>query len=402
MGSDNDDITDRNRAPERAESNSSLSRPSRGWGQSESCRLSGWGQVPDGASDRSGGPHRSWYDSDMSNREPKRDPYQGPIDTWPNYRAITTTEWDALKRHQVVYTDGTNVPGEEPGWFLCTLCSKKCACKDTLQMHIEGAKHLRNMQWFETQTQGSLTIQPPTVAASHGMLLTEKDREVLKQNRCVVEEDWIVCTLCNKKFHDMYNLPEHIGTQKHRNNLDWANSVDGKFTPDNVNNLPDGFILRDNDYYCTLCDASMTSRSIMDVHVNGSRHLRNIGRQANAEEMVNVEVPRREGIEISRLVEVLGPASSSSSDMPRPRPPGPLDVMSSSSRPSPMPRAVSSYSMQSPRKSPPIVQTANRVPSPPRSFPPRASGGSHGWNKPSPTPTPSNGQNLPDLIQIDV
>ncbi len=267
------------------------------WGQSDTCRVSGWGQLPTDPMRNRETISRPWLSRPQTSPVDERNEYEGPIETWPNYRSITAEEWEMYKANEVVYTDGSNVEGQEPGWLYCKLCSKKCASKDLMQMHIESGKHQRYISWRGPQLS---SISTPTDTSD--LVLTEKDRQMLEQNRCEVEEGWIVCKLCNKKFMDMSFLPEHIGSRKHRNNIDWANSVEGRFVPGEDEHLPSGIIVRESDYYCTFCRVSMTSKSLIEVHVGGYRHTQRF----NIEEPVRsstdeFDVPIRRGPRICDL-----------------------------------------------------------------------------------------------------
>ena len=340
---------------------------SRGWGQSDMCMVSGWGQAPEGPPQLTFAP-RPWYAfADARPRYTDEDPYVGPVENWPNYKIVTEKEWETFRENHVVYTDGSNVVETEPGWFYCTLCSKKCASKDIMENHITSTKHLRSMEWLGRNPTSTGAASPVTPS----LVLTEKDKEVLKVNRCVEEDGWIVCLLCNKKMQDMYFVPDHIGSRKHRNNLDWANSVDGEFCPDaSFGNLPEGIVLREKDYYCNLCDVSMTSKAIMDVHISGTRHTRKL--RSDLDILNDYDVPIRSGIPLSQLVQVLGGPSTTQ---------GPT-LSSTRPRPSLAPKIL------------PHSIPSRRIPSPPRTLPPIPS---DRWNT-----APRKYQDLPDLIQIDV
>jgi hypothetical protein len=366
----------------------------RRWGQSELCRLSNAVEVEEPR--RLFYSTRPWYESESRRSEPEPDPYVGPIENWPNYRVVNSREWQYFNEHQIVYTDGSNVEGIEPGWFYCKLCLKKCSTKDIAETHVASAKHERNVDWFRTTNPGqSLTTASLTATVSSPSVLTAEDQETLRLNRCVIEEDWIVCTLCNKKLSDMSFVPMHIGTQKHRNNLEWANSVDGAFCPDVFHQLPEGMVMRDSDYYCTICDASMTSKSVVDVHVSGPRHCR----PAVFEDL---DIPIRRGIPIARLVEVLGPATYETPIVREPRQRF-TEVGEPIRKPQPpapqlrQPSIVSSRSSGAPSR--------GRIPSPPRNIPPPLPlESSLRWNAPrtEKPKTTTNYCELPDLIQIDV
>jgi hypothetical protein len=365
-----------------------------GWGQSDLFRLSGWGQLPDNQGGRPTGP-RSWFDHELVQREPRVDPYTGPIETWPNFKTVSDSEWELFRENQVVYTDGTNVPGIEAGWFLCVLCDKRCACKDLLQMHLDSSKHKRNIQWLISQNKEvASTLKCPADYASE-VVLSEGDKEILRLNRCVVEDEWIVCTLCNKKLGAIYNVLEHIGTQKHRNNLNWANSVDGTFTADKFSELPPSIEMTSSGYYCTLCDASMGSSTILELHLCAQRHLQNSGVRDPLYPLDDCEIPIREGIELSRLAE-LGPLEPNEVIFPRVRV---SPVLSNRAGP-PSIYARPTEIFQRFTAPPTVNPTAiDRVPSPPRSFPSRGPAESQRWNRGS---SLASTRDLPDLIEIDV
>ena len=278
-----------------------------GWGQSESCKISsGWGQaVPqeylsgEGARSSSfaGSPGDSW------------DNFSGPIETWYNYRSITPEDWELFSEHQVVYSNGTNVDGLEPGWLVCGICSyKKTMSKDAMHTHIVSAKHKRNYDWFcleRSKTGGSAESGAP----ESKMLVTSEDRRMLEEHRCIVEDEWIVCTLCSKKMMDMSFLPDHIATRKHVNNLEWARSLDGRGPPDTKRTcLPDGMEVRGNLYYCTLCDASMAASALVDLHAESMRHQRNSMQRSSSQYMggpvhtiAGFEVPIRKGPTLEQM-----------------------------------------------------------------------------------------------------
>lgn len=306
------------------------------------------------------------------------DEFAGPIETWPTYKAISVEDWSMFKTHQVVYTDGTIADGHEAGWLVCLLCDKKAATRDMMYAHIESMKHKRNMEWFNPDL-------PRESSPQSRFQLTAKDKQVLDDNRCVVEDEWIVCTLCNKKLMDMSFVPDHISTKKHRNNIDWANAVDGKFSPTGASSLPAGISVRDCDYYCSLCDASMTSRSVVDVHIESLRHTRNLDSDGIA--AIVHDVPIRRGVPISQL-------SSSSSRAPvvetaRPRTPREASSVSFEDRWSRQPITPTERSgPESGWRSRPVTPTACRVPSPPRRVP------SPPWTVSLPA------SDLPNLIDI--
>ena len=357
------------------------------WGQNDSCRVSGWGQIPSETSHRSSGVPSGWGPRCAPFLEPPKDEYSGPLETWPNYRAVSSDEWDTFKRHQVVYTDGSNVPGEEPGWLYCRLCSKKCASKDLMQLHIDSAKHQRQIAWYATEAAFDSEIRTPTEESD--IFLTQKDKDMLEANRCVVEDGWIVCTLCQKKLMDMSFVPDHIASRKHRSNIEWANSVDGRFIADTEDPLPSGIVARDNDYYCTICHASMTSKSVMEVHVSGTRHSRNSANTGiyGTDPFEGFDIPIRQGIALSQLVSTMkDPEYLNSLLRNKQKPP-----VYESSR-------MQSRSSVDPVSPPPRAAAAVvRSPSPPRTLPPPLSQFNQQWNRPQSTNARFDPPNLIDI-----
>lgn len=379
---------DRN-TPRSSYSQGSRSQVVPAWGQNDSCRVSGWGQIPPERSHRSSGMSSGWGIGRAPFVEPPKDEYSGPIETWPNYRAIKSDEWATFKRHQIVYTDGSNVPGEEPGWLYCRLCSKKCASKDLMQLHIDSAKHQRQVAWFATEATFDSDIRTPSEESE--IFLTQKDKDMLESNRCVVEDGWIVCTLCQKKLMDMSFVPDHIASRKHRSNIEWANSVDGRFIADMDEPLPSGIVARDTDYYCTICHASMTSKSVMEVHVSGVRHSRNstnTGEYSGGNDpFEGFDIPIRQGIALSQLVSTM-------------KDPEYLNGLLRNKQKSPVyesSRAQPRFST-APVSTPPRVAAATvRTPSPPRTLPPPLPQLNQQWNRPQ---SKSARLDQPNLIDI--
>ena len=225
------------------------------------------------------------------------DDFSGPIESWSNYRAITPQEWELFSEHQVVYSDGQNVDGLEAGWLVCGICScKKTMSKDAMRSHLESAKHKRNFDWYRIERGGSKECSV--------LAVTEDDKRMLQEHRCVEQDDWIVCTLCSKKLMDMSYLPSHIATRKHMNNLEWAKSVEGR----GGWGLPEGIQVRgDEEYYCVICDVRIAMRSLMDLHAESFRHRKNAscGRDdvsgSTASLVAGFDVPIRRGPTIAEL-----------------------------------------------------------------------------------------------------
>ena len=342
--------------------------PVSGWGQSEGFRMisSGWGQGPtpsytnlESASFISAEPHASYASSSEN--------YSGPIETWSNYKAVTNEEWELFKEHMVVYSDGKNADGIEPGWLTCTLCTgKKAQSKDLMHAHIESMKHRRNYSWLKMeQSRGvddpnsasPIQYNPYTLPA-----LSEEDTEILKRHRCEVVDGWIMCTLCHKKMMDMSFVPEHIRTTKHLNNIEWVNSQEGMRgrSMEVLSDLPEGVVMRDWDYYCNLCGASMTSKTIVAMHAASSRHQRQVPSKTVERQTWTSEPTVRVGVTIANLIDL-----PSSSKETAPSKPPPLESLTPRI-PDILPSRPTS-AMTAPRRPPPVLE--GRAPSPPRDRP---------------------------------
>ena len=344
-----------------------------GWGQSDSCRvMSGWGQ-PDIPSQPPQHARSGWNSgfASYSSVAPPRvevDNYSGPIETWSNYVAITPQDWELFRQHQVVFSDGKNAGGMEPGWLWCEMCGKKAMCKDLMHSHIESIKHRRNFEWYVTD-QDRVSVPPVALSAtadaavSSGLPrgyppLSDEDKRQIAHHHCEVDgEGWIVCTLCNKKMMDMTFFPTHIASRKHVNNLEWVNaSVPGGAVRAQSSNadLPPGITRREWDYYCTLCGATMNSRGIVDLHVDSVRHQRALSPAVE----IPADVVPRQGVPLASLIH-FGEETSPPSRPVRPVPARPdRPVPTRPARPAPVAVTIP-------------ARPVTRVPSPPRMAPPQ-------------------------------
>lgn len=305
-------------------------QPTYEWDESffERCRIvsNGWGRAqPPNAGSGAPGPART----PMTRGSSGNASYDGPVNTWPTYRAITPSDWAVFNDHGILFSDGVNIPGMEPGWLVCGLCNnKKAVTKDLMQMHIDSTKHKRNYEWQKTTS--ALAAANPSqepnnpvpkiaIASSSAGGYTPDDKTIIEENFCEVSADgWIVCTLCDKKCMDMGFLTVHIESSRHKKRMEWmiptiqAGSISDE-------EIPPGIVLTKEGFYCTYCGAAeMSSGQVVRLHVDGERHKKNTPGASDENPSkqvltmrsgaVNLEVdplsqvPMREGIRFKNLV----------------------------------------------------------------------------------------------------
>lgn len=294
------------------------------WDESffERCRIvrNGWGQ---------GGPAGSTQEVSrppVSKGQSGNTSYEGPVTSWPTYRAITAKDWELYKDHGIVFSDGSNIVGIEPGWLVCGLCNnKKAVTKDLMQMHIESTKHKRNYDWAKMAAAREVAdvspvneparLAPVRSVSSNPVKLgpgefSEKEQQILDTNFCELGADgWIICTICEKKCMNMDFVASHIESTRHKNRMGWTPAVQAASMVSE--DLPPGIILTKDGFYCTYCGAAeMSNTQVVQLHVQGQRHQQHlVGGNAssvnsvfNGETEALAQVPPREGVLFKHLI----------------------------------------------------------------------------------------------------
>ncbi len=300
------------------------------WDESffERCRIvkNGWGQAPPS------GNSQEASRAPLNRGQSGNASYDGPVTSWPTYRAITAKDWELFNDQCIVFSDGVNVAGIEPGWLVCCLCNnKKAVTKDLMQMHIDSTKHKRNYEWKKTAAQFAVPDTSPMSALSSGAPvksnpnpvilgkggLTERDEAILENNYCELGPDgWIICTICDKKCMDMNFVHAHIESTRHKSRMEWSSPAVQAANIDSED-IPPGIVLTKDGFYCTYCGAAeMSNGQVVQLHVQGPRHQEHISTQKqpvpqqrssfSGEAEIMAQVPPREGIPFKHLVSPAG------------------------------------------------------------------------------------------------
>lgn len=295
------------------------------WGQSEVTRVaSGWGQPSPMEADTQGARSSpAWRSSSSTSQSGPRsslsENYDGPIETWYNFKQVSKQDWDLFKAHQIVYTDGKNVVDMEPGWFFCAMCHKKTPTGDLMLSHLESAKHRRNYEWLQdrncssaTPAESSTKQNPDDSWHVRGYPpLTSEDKDLVARHRGEVDGyGWIICTICGKKLMDMSFFKEHISSRKHMNNLEWTDANEGFTSLSGYSDLPPEISVREWGFYCNLCDASLTSKTIISLHVESARHRKKLNAfETYTPDLNAFDMAPRRGPTYGELIELSSPKS---------------------------------------------------------------------------------------------
>ncbi len=149
--------------------------------------------------------------------------------------------------------------------FLCDLCEVECCSIDALQKHFAGIKHQKKL---------GLNGLSSNLKAKYD--IRESDE---------LSGKIVACTLCKVVFHGLERAI-HFKSEKHRALSNFANEsvkkiehsqfleiiadapadcMEGEVDIDAPEEVKDG-------YRCTLCDATLTTRTLFQAHVEGKKH----------------------------------------------------------------------------------------------------------------------------------
>lgn len=169
--------------------------------------------------------------------------------------------------------------------------------------HANSEKHKRQLRYHEE-----------ILSASSGSSLILDDYDILRQNVIDNTKHSSIegrCLLCRVSLPDFYQTLTHICSKRHRQNLDWYQRVHaakalGKFTsaretdqralqlpfendlydaipaPENfiissevwslIQDLPEGMVVREWEYFCELCECKCLSDELMIEHLGAHSH----------------------------------------------------------------------------------------------------------------------------------
>ena len=106
-----------------------------------------------------------------------------------------------------------------------------------------------------------------------------KGSKICEANRVYEDNNgWFVCEVCDKKFHDIEWVEEHVTTDKHKRNLEWY--ADKPIVDDDAvfEDIPDCVEWRDDEeiYFCKLCQAKAPSEIVLQAHLTGKEHTKRL------------------------------------------------------------------------------------------------------------------------------
>lgn len=107
-----------------------------------------------------------------------------------------------------------------------------------------------------------------------------KGHKLAEANRIYHDhEGWLVCEVCNKKFHDYDMVEDHVKSGKHQNNMAYyaqrpppaAAMGSTDYTSEELPEFVE-WNERELMYLCTLCDKKAATMLIMEGHLEGKEH----------------------------------------------------------------------------------------------------------------------------------
>ena len=149
--------------------------------------------------------------------------------------------------------------------FFCDICEVECCSIDALQKHFAGTKHQKKL-------------------GLNGLSSNLKAKYEIKAND-ELSGKIVACTLCKVVFHGLERAI-HFKSEKHRALSNFANEsvktvehsqfleiiadapadcMEGEVDIDAPEKVKDG-------YRCMLCDATLTTRTLFQAHVEGKKH----------------------------------------------------------------------------------------------------------------------------------
>ncbi|KAF4659141.1 hypothetical protein FOL47_007711 [Perkinsus chesapeaki] len=177
----------------------------------------------------------------------------------------------------------------EDNQFHCTLCNKKAYGFDMIiESHCTSDKHKRNLAWAtkSSSSESNIGCEPITSAGHIGdpspLHPLAGDDEFMRAQRLKMEDDWVVCSLCNKKFFDLDSAKAHCDSKKHRENLEWdeencrlMDTATGQMTLEGRAFVDTNYLqIRGNTISCPLCDKQFYDIGEARVHCESKTHVK--------------------------------------------------------------------------------------------------------------------------------
>jgi hypothetical protein len=218
----------------------------------------------------------------------------------------TNTKSSTLADH-IVYN-------EEMDYYFCSLCDVKARTYYMMESHMNGKDHQKraggpvggntgqlpeHVNW-DPETEYYICTLCDAKAASLSIMdvhLAGKDHkrrasyiggnEIFKEGEPLPnyikwdpEIEYFVCTLCDAKAATLYLMEGHIGGAKHVRNVAYAEEMEKASDP---TKLPQHVVFDESSqfYVCTLCDAKAPTLYLMESHLGGKEHARRINMMAN-------------------------------------------------------------------------------------------------------------------------
>jgi hypothetical protein len=187
---------------------------------------------------------------------------------------------------------------------VCTLCDKKLGHVHAAVMHAESTKHLNKLEYARQEKLLESSMEADD--RPYDML----DQHIVARGKAAGLTE-CRCLLCNVILHDKFTLLAHMCSSKHLRNLDWYQrlhcamaldrfqSVQDVYAPGNkaitreesfvgltpfgdfiisheihnfIKELPQCVSVREWDYYCRYCNASMNNEQSLDAHLTSQNH----------------------------------------------------------------------------------------------------------------------------------
>jgi len=136
---------------------------------------------------------------------------------------------------------------EEVGFYYCQLCDIRARSLYMLENHLNGKEHQKRVG-------GEI-------------------KNLHQHVKWDTESQYFVCTLCDAKAATLYIMEGHLEGKEHIRKLGYLGGE-----PKQGESLPPHISWDENSQYyvCGLCDAKAATLYIMEAHLTGTKHIRNV------------------------------------------------------------------------------------------------------------------------------
>ncbi|XP_071696208.1 uncharacterized protein [Rutidosis leptorrhynchoides] len=153
--------------------------------------------------------------------------------------------------------------------FQCEVCNVTCDTKDVLEKHKVGKKHVKNMKKLSISSPNAPKMAPPQAPVvgsenSVGELENKKDNLLF---------DTLYCQICNVVCN-INDYKSHVAGRRHSAKVAKAN-CSSQAQPSNKGASKKRVNLL---FWCELCKISCTSNALLNLHLSGKKHLKNLKR----------------------------------------------------------------------------------------------------------------------------